>query len=212
MTRLPQTEAEVTLAVPRRERVPASVARTGDGWVDLLLQATPSTPPSLLEKSGLFVEFVNDEGLCRLLGRKGTGLDYEPAGGWGVNDVMRVDHDGSVQLLQARSFIRADVSTEVTLRHVFTGARQKTSTLDLSGGGALLSGIAGAREGDGFDFEIEMPEYEAPIAGRLKVVRFTGAMHAGVQFTEISESDQGRLVRHVVNLQTAAREARRGGR
>jgi PilZ domain-containing protein len=212
MTRLPQIEAEVTLSVPRRERVPASVARTGDGWVDLLLQATPSTPPSLLAQSGLFVEFVNDEGLCRLLGRKGLGLDLEPAGGWGINDVMRVDHDGSVQLLQARAFIRADVSAEVTLRHLSTGERQTTSTLDLSGGGALLAGVAGAREGDSLGFDIEMPEFEAPITGRLRIVRFTGAMHAGVQFTEISESDQGRLVRHVVNLQTAAREARRGGR
>jgi hypothetical protein len=212
MSRLPQTEAEVTLAVPRRERVPARVARTGEGWVDLLLQATPSTPPSLMGQGGLFVEFVNDEGLCRLVGRKGIGRDREPAGGWGVNDVMRLDHDGSVQLLQARAFIRAEVITEVTLRHLFTGERQKTSTLDLSGGGALLTGVAGAREGDSFDFEIEMPELEPPIAGRLRMVRFTGAMHAGVQFTEISQSDQGRLVRHVVNLQTAAREARRGGR
>jgi PilZ domain len=211
MTSLPEIAAEVTLSVPRRERVPASVARTGDGWLDLLLQATPSTPPSLLAQGGLFVEFVNDEGLCRLHGRKGKGEDREPVGGWGINDVMRIDHEGAAQLLQARAFIRADVTAEITLCNVFTGAWQRTSTIDLSGGGALLSGVTGASEGDAFEFELELPHRAAPVTGRLRIVRLTGAKRAGVQFTEISERDQGRLVRHVVNVQTAAREARRGG-
>ena len=211
MIALPDITAEVTLEVPRRERVPASVSATGDGWLDLQLQATPTTPPSQLDQGGLFVEFVNHEGLCRLLGRKGVGDRREPAGGWGVGDVMRVDHDGSVQLLQARAHIRAEVNVEVLLRHVFTGERQKTTTIDLSGGGALLAGVAGGREGDTYDFEIEMPEHEPPVKGRLKVVRFTSAMGAGVQFSEVSEPDQGRLVRHVANVQAAAREARRGG-
>jgi hypothetical protein len=210
MTCLPDIAAEVTLAVPRRERVPASVERKGDGWLDLLLQATPATPPSLLEQGGLFVEFLNDEGLCRLHVRKGIG-DDEPHGGWGVNDVMRVDHDGSVQLLQRRSFIRAEVTVEVLLRHAFTGERQKTTTVDVSGGGALLTGLAGAHEGDIFDFEIEIAEFEPPVRGRLSVIRFTPSFCAGVQFIDISEPEQGRLVRHVMNIQTAAREARRGG-
>jgi hypothetical protein len=211
MTSLPQITAEVTLAVPRRERLPASVAATGDGWLDLLLQATPATPPSLLGQGGLFVEFVNDAGLCRLHARKGVADRPEPVGGWGIDDVMRVDHDGAVQLLQARAFIRADVTAEVSLRHTVTGEMQKTSTVDLSGGGALLTGLAGAREGDSFDFEIDMPDHEPPVTGRLRVVRFTSSLRAGVQFTEISGPDQGRLMRRVVNLQTAAREARRGG-
>jgi hypothetical protein len=43
------------------------------------------------------------------------------------------------------------------------------------------------------------------------VVRLTPARCAAVEFTGMSESDQGRLERHVVHLQTAAREARRGG-
>lgn len=211
MTSLPEIAAEVTLSVPRRERVPASIARTGDGWVDLLLQATPSTPPSLLAQGGLFVEFVNDEGLCRLHGRQGQREERDPVGGWGINDVMRVDHDGAAQLLQARAFIRADVTAEIALRNVFTGTWQRTSTVDLSGGGALLTGVAGGREGDAFEFALELPGHVSPVTGRLRIVRFAEAMRAGVQFIEISEPDQGRLVRHVVNVQTAAREARRGG-
>jgi hypothetical protein len=210
MMQLPEITAQVTLAVPRRERVPASVAHTGDGWLDLLLQATPSTPPSALRQGGLFVEFVNEAGLCRLHARKDHGAP-EPPGGYGVNDTMRLTHDGTAQLLQARAYIRAEVSAEVSLRDPVSGQLQRTSTLDLSGGGALLAGIAGAREGESFDFEIELPEHEPPVTGRLRVVRFTGALHAGVQFTEIAEADQGRLVRHVVNVQAAAREARRGG-
>jgi hypothetical protein len=210
MMTLPEITSAVTIAVPRRERVPASVARSGDGWLDLLLQATPATPPSLLGRSALFVEFVNDEGLCRLQARKGLGAEREPAGGYGVDDVMRIDHDGAVQLLQARAFIRAAMEAAVLLRHAVTGQEQWTSTVDLSGGGALLAATAGAREGDSFDFEIELSEHEPPVSGRLRVVRLTGARQVGVQFTELAESDQGRLVRHVVDVQAAAREARRG--
>jgi hypothetical protein len=208
MMTLPEITSAVTIAVPRRERVPASVARSGDGWLDLLLQATPATPPSLLGRSALFVEFVNDEGLCRLQARKGLGAERE--GGYGVDDVMRIDHDGAVQLLQARAFIRADMAAAVLLRHAVTGQEQWTTTVDLSGGGALLAATAGAREGDSFDFEIELSEHEPPVSGRLRVVRLTGTRQVGVQFTELAESDQGRLVRHVVDVQAAAREARRG--
>jgi hypothetical protein len=210
MNRLPQKEAAVTLAVPRRERVPASVARTGDGWIDLQLQAAPSTPPSLLGQGGLFVEFVNHEGLCRLLGRKGIGEDGDPVGGWGIDDILRVDHDDSVQLLKARAFLRARIAADVTLTNLVTGRRHRTSTVDLSCGGAVLAGIAGARRGDTFEFELEVPELDFPVAGRLRVVRLTPARCAAVEFTGMSESDQGRLERHVVHLQTAAREARRG--
>jgi PilZ domain len=212
MSRLPLKEAEVTLAVPQRERVPARVQDTGPGWVDLELQKAPSTPPSLMAQGGLFVEFVNDEGLCRLLGKQGTRDGRRPIGGWGVNDVLRVVHTNGVQLLQARSHIRAEWSTEVVLRNVFDGQRQKTRTIDLSGGGALLQGISGGRAGDAFDFELEMPGHELPITGRLKVVRFTSSMKAGVQFTEVSQGDRGRLTRHVVDMQAAEREKRRNNR
>jgi hypothetical protein len=210
MKRLPQRAAAVTLAVPRRERVPASVHRIGEGFIDLLLQATPSTPPSLLGQGGLFVEFFNEDGLCRLLGRKGSGEEREPIGGWGLGDVMRVDHDGAVQLLQARASIRAHIAAEITLTGLATGARQRTSTVDLSGSGALLMALPGGRRGDAFEFEIELPGQPVPVTGRLRVVRVAPGWRAAVEFTDISDADQTRLDAYVVNLQTAAREARRG--
>jgi hypothetical protein len=210
MKRLPQRAAAVTLAVPRRERVPASVHRTGDGWIDLLLQATPSTPPSLLGQGGLFVEFFSEDGLCRLLGRKGVGDEREPIGGWGAGDIVRVDHDGAVQLLQARASIRAHIAAEITLTGLATGERHRTSTVDLSGSGALLMAVPGGRRGDAFEFEIELPDQPVPVTGRLRVVRVAPGWRAAVEFTDIADSDQTRLDAYVVNLQTAAREARRG--
>jgi hypothetical protein len=211
MSRLPHTAAAVTLAVPRRERVPATVARTGEGWVDLRLQAAPSTPSYLLHQVGLFVEFFNEDGLCRLLGRQGEGEEREPASGWGAGDVMRVDHNGAVQLLQARASIHAHIVAEITLTDLTTGAHHRTSTVDLSGSGALLAALSGARGGDAFDFEIELPDEVIPVSGRLRVVRVAPGWRAAVEFTDISESDQTRLDAYVVHLQTVAREARRGG-
>jgi hypothetical protein len=210
MSRLPHRAAAVTLAVPRRERVPATVARSGDGWIDLLLAATPSTPPTLLAQGGLFVEFFNEEGLCRLLGSKGVGEELEPAGGWGAGDVMRVNHHGAVQLLQARASIRAAVAVEVSLTSLGTDERHRTSTVDLAGHGALLMAVPAARRGDTFGFEIELPEEPVPVTGRLRVVRVVPGGTVAVTFTDISESDQTRLDGYVVNLQTVAREARRG--
>jgi hypothetical protein len=211
MSRLPHRAAAVTLAVPRRERVPATVARTGEGWVDLRLEATPSTPSYLLGQVGLFVEFFNEDGLCRLLGRQGEGEEREPVGGWGAGDVMRVAHNGAVQLLQARASIHAHLVAEITLTDLATGARHSTSTVDLSGSGALLATLPGARGGDAFDFEIELPDEAIPLSGRLRVLRVAPGWRAAVEFTDIPESDQTRLDAYVVNLQTVAREARRGG-
>jgi hypothetical protein len=211
MSRLPHTAAAVTLAVPRRERVPAIVAGTGEGWLDLRLQATPSTPPLLLAQGALFVEFFNEDGLSRLLGRKGVGEEPEPPGGWGAGDVMRIEHDGSVQLLQARASIHAHIVAEITMTDLETGARHRTSTVDLSGSGALLLALPGARGGDEYEFEIELPDEAIPVAGRLRVVRVAPGWRAAVQFTDISESDQTRLDGYVVHLQTVARHARRGG-
>jgi hypothetical protein len=211
MSRLPHRAAAVTLAVPRRERVPATVARSGDGWIDLLLNATPSTPPSVLAQGALFVEFFNEAGLCRLLGRKGASEDHEPAGGWVTGDVMRVDHGGAVQLLQARASIRAAVAAEISLTSLATGQRHRTSTVDVSGSGALLMSLPDVRRGDAFEFEIELPGQSVPVSGRLRVVRIVPGARAAVAFTDISESDQTRLDAYVVNLQTAARNARRGG-
>jgi hypothetical protein len=211
MKRLPQRAAAVTLVVPRRERLPARVDRTGGGWIDVLLQATPSTPPSVLGTGSLFVEFFNDDGLCRLVGRKGMGEQREPAGGWGVGDVMRVDHGGAVQLLQARASIRAHIAAEISLTDLETGERRRTSTIDLSGSGALLMALPGARTGDELEFEIELPDRSTPVAGRLRVVRVTAEGRAAVEFSDISDADHTVLDAHVVNLQTAAREARRGG-
>jgi hypothetical protein len=211
MKHLPQRAAAVTLAVPRRERLPARVDRAGDGWIDLLLQATPSTPPSVLDKGGLFVEFFNEDGLCRLLGRRGVGEERDPVGGWGIGDVMRVDHDGAVQLLQARASIRAHIAAEISLTNLETGERHRTSTIDLSGSGALLMALPGARTGDELEFEIELPDRSPPVAGRLRVVRVAPEGRAAVEFSDISDADHTLLDAYVVNLQTAAREARRGG-
>jgi hypothetical protein len=211
MSRLPHKAAAVTLAVPRRERVPATVARSGDGWIELLLEATPSTPPSVLAQGALFVEFFNEAGLCRLLGRKGAVEEREPAGGWVSGDVMRVDHDGAVQLLQARASIRAAIAAEISLTSLATGERHRTSTIDLSGSGARVMAFPDVRRGDAFEFEIELPEQAIPVSGRLRVVRVVPGSRAAVAFTDISESDQTRLDAYVVNLQTVARNARRGG-
>jgi hypothetical protein len=209
MRRLPQKMAAVTLAVPQRERVPATVARTGDGWIDLLLQATPSTAPALLAHGGLFVEYFNDEGLCRLLARKGVGDEPEPVGGWGVGDVMRIDHDGAVQLLQARASIRADVVADIELISLETGARHRTTTTDLSGGGALLVSLPDARRGDAFEFELELPEHAIPVTGRLRVVSAALRERVAVEFTDLSLEDKTRVERFVVNVQSAARSARK---
>jgi PilZ domain len=203
---LPRIGDEIMLAVPLREKVLARIAGDGPGFFDLNLLEMPVTPQRQLERSGLMIEFINDEGVARMHGR----LDV-PGYTRGHADprAVRFAHRGVPQLLQRREYIRATVTLPLTLIPLGTDdpvAAAHAQALDLSGGGMQLRGLDGAVVDAAYRFTLDLGDGAPPVEGACRIVRLDGADRAGVQFTELAEPDRVRVVHAAFEM---SREQRR---
>jgi c-di-GMP-binding flagellar brake protein YcgR len=201
-TASPPLNRLVTLAIPGLEEISAKVARKGQDFTELTLAKQPQNPLAVLERSQALLEFVTDDGMFRMLGtiRLHAGEHGE---------AIRFEHQGRVQLLQRRAHVRTDCIAMVVMT-ADGGAPQRGMTLNLSGGGLLMRGLAGAEVGADLAFDLRLDLLPARIQGRCRVVRVTPDGLHGVQFTEIDEVDRDKLVRFAFQRENAARQARLG--
>jgi c-di-GMP-binding flagellar brake protein YcgR len=193
-TATPAVGRQVTLAVPGVEELSAKVTAKSEDFIALKLLARPSAP---LTHTQVYLEFVTDDGMWRTLG---TVITQAAEGG----ETVRFEPSGRTQLLQRRAHVRTDCIAAVLL-----GGR-RAMTLNLSGGGLLVKGLAGVEVGEEIDFDLRLDLLPARIQGRCRVVRRTREGYVGVQFTEIDEGERDRLVRFAYQREKAAREARLG--
>lgn len=170
------------LSVPQRETVHATVSGIGDGWIDLDMQSSPRTPMQQLERSTLFVEFINDEGR---------------------DDVVRFAHKHVVQLLQRREHIRAYVALKLDCWRPVReeGPPMSARTIDISGGGLLVRDLPRPRTGEKYVFELTLDERELPVRGRFTVCRVTGEGFAGVEFTVLDLRERSLTTHMAFDLQ-----------
>jgi c-di-GMP-binding flagellar brake protein YcgR len=201
-TASPPLHRLVTLSIPGLEEISVRVERKGEGFTELSLAARPQNPLAVLERSQALLEFVTDEGMFRMLGT--IRLQASDHG-----DAIRFEHQGRVQLLQRRAHVRTDCIAMVVMTGE-SGTPQRGMTLNLSGGGLLLRGLAGAEVGDELAFDLRLDLLPARIQGRCRVVRQTPDGFHGVQFTEIDEASRDKLVRFAFQRENAARQARLG--
>jgi translation initiation factor IF-1 len=211
---LPIVGDELLLAVPQTERVLVRVTGDGPGFFDLDLLEQPSTPQPQLERSGLTIEYINDDGIARLHGRLDVpryrrGVGRGVGAGFGDKNVVRFAHRGSPQLLKRREFVRATVDLPLTL--LAAGADEEVVTthahaLDLSGGGMLVGGLASVHLDDELRFEVCLGEGEARVRGRGRVVRVEDGDRVGLQFTDVAEADRIRIMHVAFEM---SREQRR---
>jgi c-di-GMP-binding flagellar brake protein YcgR len=201
-TATPATGRQVTLSIPGVEEIAAKVTGKGEGFTQLSLLARPQTQVAMLEREQVFLDFVTDEGMWRLLG---TLMIQASEHG----ETVRFEHRGRIQLLQRRAHVRTDCIAAVIMTPE-GGAPQRCLTLNLSGGGLLLRALSGVEVGDELPFDLRLDLLPARIQGRCRVVRRTPDGFHGVQFTEIDEGDRDRLVRFAYQREKAAREARFG--
>jgi hypothetical protein len=207
----PTTGTEVTMQVPQRERVAARVDGSGDGWLELGLLQSPKTPMRQLERMRMFVEYVNQDGVCRLLGSlEMPEPDARPRPrGPGVVDVLRFAFTSKPQLLQRREFIRTEFSVDVNFCKLESNAIAiAAKTVNISGGGVLARGMSMATEGALYSFDLSLFRGSAPISGTCRVVRLTGDGLAGVQFTKINSVEQDRIVRWAFGVGRASKDER----
>ena len=201
-TATPSTGRQVTVSIPGVEEIAAKVTGKGEGFTQLALLARPQTQLAMLEREQVFLDFVTDEGMWRMLG---TLIIQASENG----ESVRFEHRGRIQLLQRRAHVRTDCIAAVIMTPE-GGAPQRCLTLNLSGGGLLLRGLSGVEVGDELPFDLRLDLLPARIQGRCRVVRATQDGFHGVQFTEIDEGDRDRLVRFAYQREKAAREARFG--
>jgi c-di-GMP-binding flagellar brake protein YcgR len=198
----PAMGRQVTLIITSTEELSAKVIGRGEGFTDLTLVSRPRTPLATLQHTQVFLEFITDDGMWRMLG---TVTLHATADG----EAIHFEHGGRMQLLQRRAHVRTDCIAAIIVTPD-GGKPQKCMALNLSGGGVLLRGLTGVDVDTEIAFDLRLDLLPARIQGRCRVVRHTPDGFHGVQFTEIDEVERDRLIRFAYQRENAARQARFG--
>ena len=111
---------------------------------------------------------------------------------------------------QRRSFVRVTSPQTVLIDTDITGTGHHAHTIDLSGGGMLLSGASDLDADQEVSFSITVGEGELPVHGLGRVVRAGDDDRRALVFQEIDETDRQRLIRFVFDCMRNARAKTRG--
>jgi hypothetical protein len=122
--------------------------------------------------------------------------------------LIRFQAHGDAEITQRRSFVRVHTPHAVTLDSGDPDERV-TYTVDLSGGGMLLSGAEMLQAEQTVNFTIGLGD-EPPIEGVARVVRIREDGKRGMVFDQIAETDRQRLIRYVFECMRTARARTRG--
>ena len=156
-----------------------------------------------LANGSVAIQYVTRRGVCRIDGV--AHRTKEPG-------ALRVDHTGQVELIQRREFVRIDAMIPVAYLPLGKGGWvAETTTINVSGGGFMISGREGLRDGEVTEFTLHLDgEREA---GELvcdgQVVRET-AGGLGIQITAIEEDERDRLIRWVFARERLSRQIVKG--
>jgi c-di-GMP-binding flagellar brake protein YcgR len=200
MKGLPEQGQEVFVVAPSGAMMPARV-RAADGISTLLaFGADASDPVAVLAGGHVAIQYTNRRGVCRIDGQ----AHREPEVG-----VLRVDHTGKVELIQRREFVRVDAMVPVSYKPIgVDGWTAETTTINVSGGGFMISGTEGLRMNDLMEFTLEL-DGDSKDAGVLeivgRVVRETkGGL--GILVEQIDEKERERLIRWVFGRERLGRQ------
>lgn len=188
---VPRRLQRVTLAV-RDHELPALVEGEREPGLWTLVLLVPAsglggTPcPACLK-------FAGERGLHELHGTL--------AANDGQGRVLFAVRAGKVE--QRRELVRVDVMLPVVLRWQTTiGVRTlRTTTLDLSGGGALMVGPAGMKPGQPLTVCLALGDGGPDLLLRAEVVRVVERTRLALRFTDISDRQRERIIRFTLRYQ-----------
>jgi hypothetical protein len=158
---------------------------------------------SELANGSVAIQYVTRRGVCRI---DGVAHRTKQAGS------IRVDHTGEVELIQRREFVRIDAMIPCTYQPIgANGWTTETTTINVSGGGFMISGREGLRDGETCTFTLQLDgEREAgPLECDGEVVRET-AGGLGIRITVIEEDERERLIRWVFARERLSRQIVKG--
>jgi len=166
----------------------------------LLVVLTDIEQPPVGEESDATLEYTSVRGVIRLHGE----AVFQDA------SLVRFRAEGDPEVIQRRQFVRVHASHEVTVDSPPLYAPRRTHTVDISGGGMLLTDAGHLRIGDMVRFEIRFGDDTPSAEGVARVVRIDAGGRRGLRFETIDEDDRQRLIRYVFELMRVARAKTRG--
>jgi hypothetical protein len=166
----------------------------------VLVVLTEIEQPPVGEESDATLEYTSVRGIIRLHGE----AVFQDS------SLVRFRAEGDPEVIQRRQFVRVHASREAIIDSPPLYAPRATQTVDISGGGMLLTGADHLRIGDVVRFEIRLGDDELPAEGVARVVRIDTNGRRALRFEAIHEDDRQRLIRYVFELMRAARAKTRG--
>jgi hypothetical protein len=187
-----------TLTTPTGEEVPVRTFERGEEVVlVVLVNLDDERESDSLEAAKL--EYTSRRGLIKL---RGEAVFEDPS-------LIRFHPDGDAEILQRRDFVRVHTPHPVTVESEIEG-RRRVHTVDLSGGGMLLSDDETLAVDQTIRFTISVVTTELPIEGIARVVRIREDGKRALMFEQIAEHDRQRLIRFVFECMRTARARTRG--
>jgi hypothetical protein len=192
-------EGEGILSTPDGGQVHVRTFKRGE---DVLLVAMTTIDERLENTTvaGAELQYKSLRGVIRLQGQ----ASFES------QSMIRFRPQGAAEIAQRREFVRVPTPQIVTL-DTDQNTVQRASTVDLSGGGMLLSGIDGLEIHQTVGFKIALDDDQPALEGVARVVRARDDdRRAALEFEDIDEHDRQRLIRYVFECMRAARARTRG--
>jgi hypothetical protein len=167
----------------------------------LVLLTPPLRPPTAGQPAE--VEVTSKRGIVKL------GATIAHADGRGLVKVK--PRSGARETVQRRDFVRVDAVVPVVVRDGGPeGPARDAMTLNVSGGGLLLSGVSNLQEGDSAFVAIDLEDGSPPVEAIVTVARLAERGVRAVRIASVSARDEQRLVRFAFARERKARIARDG--
>jgi c-di-GMP-binding flagellar brake protein YcgR len=179
--------------------IAARVDSIGADGAVLVLLTPPLRPPVAGQPAE--VESTSKRGIVR--------FDVTVAEVDGRGTVRVSARPDAAETVQRRDFVRVDAVVPVVVRDGGPGGpAHEAMTLNVSGGGLLLSGVSGLAEGDSAFVAIDLEDGSPPVEALVTVVRRTDRGTRAVRIASVNSRDEQRLVRFAFARERRARIAR----
>ena len=185
----------VHLSLPHVGLLPATVAAVEPGAILLVLMVKDSRV-SRLAGCEVAVEYKTRRGIQRFGGILQCD-DSRP-------DQLRVVMHGEAERIQRREWARVDTILPISVQGVDEQIGGDTTTLNISGGGVLVSDKWNLPLGLDVRIELQADPKGPPIKAMGRVVRVAGKNEKGIRIDSIAREDEERLVRLVRERELAS--------
>jgi c-di-GMP-binding flagellar brake protein YcgR len=206
---LPELRQDVVITLPDRRQYQGRVSKVTDAEVVVVLMLVDRRDPLALgDASPMTIEYPAPRGLVRLEGR----------GTVATHDLVRFHHEGAVDIVQRRDFVRVRVVRPLAIAPVgedgMPGEWADALTVNVSGNGLLASDWNGSETcgvGEEIAFRLTATDGEPPIEGRGRVARIGDDGQRGIAIEQLDRDARRQLVRFVFEQERIARQRTRDG-